>query len=81
MVTAVSNQSFNEIFKEYETRTGKKLAVTHIPISELDAQLAINPLDIIAFLRKLWATGDGQWKTDNELYPNWNPSAVIDNLA
>jgi uncharacterized protein YbjT (DUF2867 family) len=74
-------KSFNEIFKEYEAKTGKKVEVTYIPISELDAQLASNPQDIIAYLRKIWATRDGsQRKTDNHLYPDWNPSPVIDYL-
>jgi hypothetical protein len=55
--------------------------VTYIPISELDAQLASNPYNIVAFLRKFWATRDvSQKKTDNYLYPDWNPSPVIDNL-
>jgi len=80
-VIKVSNQSFNEIFKEYEAKTGKKVEVAYIPVSELDARLASNPRDIFAFLHKLWATGDGRWeKTDNYLYPDWNPSSVLDNI-
>ncbi|KAH8999534.1 NAD-P-binding protein [Lactarius akahatsu] len=72
--------SLNEIFKEYEAKTGKKLEVTYIPVSELDARLASNPQDIFAFLHKVWATM-GRWeKTDNHLYPDWNPSSVVDNL-
>ncbi|KAI9448450.1 NAD-P-binding protein [Lactarius indigo] len=73
-------KSFNEIFKEYEAKTGKKVEVTYIPISELDARIASNPQDVLAFLHKLWATGDGRWRTDNHLYPDWNPSSVVDNL-
>ena len=74
-------QSFNEIFKEYEAKTGKKVEVTYIPVSELDARLASNPQDFSSFLHKLWATTDGRGlKTDNHLYPGWNPSSVVDNI-
>jgi hypothetical protein len=76
----VSNQSFNEIVKEYEAKTGKKVEVTYMPVSELDARLASNPQEIYAFLHKLWATTDGHLGTDNHLYPGWNPSSVVDYL-
>ena len=57
------------------------MEVTYLPISELDARLASNPGDFLAFLHKIWATGDGTWeKSDNSLYPDWNPSPVIDGL-
>jgi len=74
-------KSFNEIFKGYEAKTGKKVEVAYIPVSELDARLASNPQDIASYLHKLWATWDGsREKTDNYLYPDWNPSPVIENL-
>lgn len=72
-------KSFNEIVKEYETKTGKKVEVTYIPMSELDARLASNPQDLVAYLHKLWATTEGPFETDNHLYPSWNPSSVVDN--
>jgi len=50
-VSQTPKQSFNEIFKAYEEKTGKKL-----PISELDARMAANPEDTVAFLHKHWAT-------------------------
>ncbi len=81
MVIEVLNQSFNEIFKEYEARTGKKVEVTYIPVSKLDAQLSSNPHDFVAFLRKIWASPNvWQSDADNHLYPDWNPSSVIDNI-
>jgi len=46
---AGDNKSFNEIFKAYEEKTGKKLEVTYIPVSELDAKLAANPGDFPSF--------------------------------
>ena len=52
----MSNQSFNEIVKEYEAKTGKKVEVTYIPLSELDARLTSNPQDFVAYLHKLWST-------------------------
>ena len=76
----MSNQSFNEIVKEYEAKTGKKVEVTYIPVSELDARLASNPQDVSAFLHKLWATTDVHLETDNHLYPGWNPSSAVDNV-
>jgi hypothetical protein len=54
--------------------------VTYIPVSELEARIASNPDDIAAQLHKFWATGGAFQKTDNHLYPNWNPSPVIDNM-
>jgi ABC-type glycerol-3-phosphate transport system substrate-binding protein len=79
MLIGASNQSFNEIFKEYEAKTGKKVEVTYIPISELDARMASNPQDVAAYLQKVWAT-PYHTETDNHLYPDWNPSSVIDNI-
>jgi len=73
-------KSFNEIVKEYEGKTGKKVEVTYVPVSELDARLASNPQDLAAHLHKLWATADGHFETDNHLYPSWNPSSVVDNI-
>ena len=81
MVIELSNQSFNEIFKEYEAKTGKKVEVTYIPISELDARLASNPGDIVSAVQRLFATLDWKLeKTDNSPYPDWNPSPVADYL-
>jgi len=77
---AGDNKSFNEIFKVYEERTGKKLQVTYIPISELDARLAANPKDFPAYLHKFWATAGPFQRTENHLYPDWNPSPVIDHV-
>ncbi|KAI9448452.1 NAD-binding protein [Lactarius indigo] len=68
-VIAGDNKSFNEIVKEYEAKTGKKVEVTYIPVSELDARLASNPQDFAAFLHKLWATTNECLETDNHLYP------------
>lgn len=77
---AGDNKSFNQVFKEYEEKTGKKLHVTYIPVSELEARIVSNAEDIAAQLHKFWATAGAFQKTDNNVYPNWNPSTVIDNM-
>ncbi|KAF8490915.1 NAD-P-binding protein [Russula emetica] len=77
---AGDSKSFNEVFKAYEEKTGKKLEVTYIPISELDARIAANPHDFPSLLHKLLATNGPFPRTDNHLYPDWNPSPVFDNL-
>jgi hypothetical protein len=64
--------------KEYEAKTGKKVEVTYMPVSELDERLASNPQDFVAYVHKMYATADGHWETDNHLYPGWNPSSVVD---
>ncbi|KAH9980932.1 hypothetical protein BGW80DRAFT_1247774 [Lactifluus volemus] len=75
-------KSFNEVFKAYEAKSGKKVEVTYIPISELDARIAANPEDLVSYLHKIWATVDPIQALDNDnyLYPDWNPSRVIDNI-
>jgi hypothetical protein len=73
-------QSFNEVFQAYEAKTGKKLQVTYIPLSVFEARLAANPKDIPAFLHIFWGTEGPFPQTDNHLYPDWNPSPVIDNV-
>lgn len=73
-------QSFNEIFKAYEAKTGKKLEITYIPVSDLDAKLATNPQDWVASAHRFWATRGPFLQTDNRLYLDWNPSSVLDNI-
>jgi len=77
---AGDNKSFNEIFKEYEEKTGKKLQVNYIPVSELDGKLAANPDDFPTVAHKYWATCGPFQRTDNHLHPDWNPSPAIHNL-
>jgi len=77
---AGDTKSFNEIFEAYEAKTGKKLEITYIPVPELDARLTVNPQDFVALLHKLWVTRGPFLQTDNHLYPDWNPSSVLDNI-
>jgi len=74
------HKSFNEIFKAYEAKTGKKVDVTYVPISDVDARIAANPQNLPAVLHKFFATAGPFPRTDNDLYPDWNPTPVLDNL-
>jgi len=80
LTIAGDNKSFNEVFKAYEEKTGKKIQVTYIPVTELDAKIAANPENFPVVLHKFWATAGPFPRTDNHLYPNWNPSPVLDNV-
>ncbi|KAH9032463.1 NAD-P-binding protein [Lactarius pseudohatsudake] len=73
--------SFNEIFKGYEERTGKKLDVTYRSLDSLRAKLAENPQDFDAYLHLIWATDGTNGTPDNGLYPEWNPTKVLDIIA
>lgn len=73
-------QSFNEIFKEYEDKTGKKLRATYIPLSDLKARIAADPQDFVSYLHMTWATQGPFSQTDNYLYSDWNPSSVLENV-
>jgi hypothetical protein len=74
-------QSFNEVFRAYEQRTGTKLDVTYRTVDSLRAKLAENAYDFDAHLHILWATDGLVGEPDNGLYPQWNPTKVIDILA
>jgi hypothetical protein len=74
-------QSFNEIFRGYEERTGTKLDVTYRPVDSLRAKLAENASDFDAYLHVIWATDGLVGDADNGLFPEWNPTKVVDILA
>jgi len=77
-------KSFNQIFKEYEEKMGKKLQVTYRSESELKTALAKNPADFGAFLQLSWGSGEGLVGSLDQLsvseYPGWNPKAIADVL-
>ena len=75
------SQSFNEIFRGYEERTGTKLDVTYRTIDSLRAKLAENAYDFDAYLHIIWATDGLVGEPDNGLFPEWNPTKVLDILA
>jgi len=77
-------KSFNQIFKQHEERTGKKLNVTYRSKSELEAAKAKNPSDVPSFLQLEWGRGGGLVGSLDQLsvseYPDWNPKTVADVL-
>jgi predicted dinucleotide-utilizing enzyme len=73
--------TFNEIFKGYEERSGTKLDVTYRPLDTLRAKVAENPHDLGAYLHISWATDGLNGEPDNGLYPEWNPTKVLDSAA
>ncbi|KAI0067602.1 NAD-P-binding protein [Artomyces pyxidatus] len=74
--------SLNEVFKAYEAKTGKKVVITYKSVSDLEAAVASNPHDFASHLHLLFALGEGIVGTpDNDVYPNWNPTSMIDYLA
>lgn len=74
-------QSFNEIFRGYEERTGTKLDVTYRTVDSLRTRLAENAYDFDAYLHIIWATDGLVGEPDNGLFPDWNPMKVVDILA
>jgi hypothetical protein len=75
-------QSFNQVFKEYEERTGKKLNVTYRSESELRAAISKNPADVASVLQLDWGLGGGLVGPLDQLsvsdYPDWNPKTIAD---
>jgi hypothetical protein len=74
--------SFNEVFEAYEIKHNKKVHVTYIPIDELKKRIAKNPNDISAILHLEMAEGRGfvGEPLDNDKWPEWKPSKVIEYL-
>ena len=66
-------QTFNEILRSYQERTGKALEISHVSHSELEKRS-----DIVATLALSWDKGEGVVGDilDNNLYPVWNPKKV-----
>ena len=77
----ITPQSFNEIFRGYEERTGTKLDVTYRTADSLRAKLSENANDFDAYLHLIWVTNGLVGEPDNGLFPEWNPTKVVDILA
>jgi len=82
MTDEVHWQSFNQIFKEYEERTGKKLNVKYRSESELRAAISKNPADAVSVLQLDWGLGGGLVGPLDQLsvsdYSDWNPKTIAD---
>ncbi|KAI0067601.1 NAD-P-binding protein [Artomyces pyxidatus] len=74
-------KSLNEIVRAYEAKTGKKVNVTYRSIKELKAAIALNTHDFAAQMHLVFALGEGAVETpNNDLYPDWHPTPIIDFL-
>lgn len=64
-------------------KTGKKVAVTHTPISTLEEKLRKNPHDSISSSMISLDKGEGVVGdvTDNNLWPDWNAKMVLELIA
>ena len=80
-LTSDALQTFNEIFKGYEERSGTKLDVAYRSLDSLRAKVAENPHDFDAYLHINWATNGTNGEPDNGLYPEWNPTKVLDTIT
>lgn len=65
---------------DYEKKTGKKLDVTHTPISTLQENFTKNPKDVYSLLKFIWEQGGGVVEIPTTVWPEWNPKKVIDTL-
>ena len=72
------SQTFNEILKSYQEKTGKALEVNHIPPTELEKRS-----DFAAVIALRWERGEGVVGdlVDNDLYPGWNPKKALECIA
>jgi len=72
-----NTQTFDEIVKTYESRTGKPLDVIHLSSEEIKKKE--EAADLLGILYFDWENGNGVvGEPDNDLYPGWNPKKVID---
>ncbi|TFY81443.1 hypothetical protein EWM64_g2578 [Hericium alpestre] len=74
--------SFNEILRQYQEKTDKKVDVTLRSTEELEAALKVNAYDIFSALHLAWARGEGivgkPEEVSNGMWPEWNPKKVIE---
>ncbi|TFY63177.1 hypothetical protein EVG20_g6417 [Dentipellis fragilis] len=77
--------SFNDVVKQYEAKTGKKVDITYRSIADLQAAIKANGQDFASVLHLSWAQGGGvvgkPEELSNGLYPGWNPKKVIEVIA
>jgi hypothetical protein len=73
-------ESFNQVFKEYERRTGIKLNVKHRSGTELRTAISKNPADFASVLQLDWVLGEGLVGPLDQLnvldYPDWNSKTI-----
>lgn len=72
-----SVQTFNEVLRSYQEKSGKTLKINHILPEELEKRS-----DFTAALTLSWDKGEGVVgdTLHNDLYPAWNPKKVLEYL-
>jgi len=73
--------SLKDVIARYEAKTGKKITVSHTPLSTLQENLSKNEHDIVSLLKVVWDTGLGVVGTPTDVWPEWNPKKVLEVLA
>lgn len=77
----------NDIYQDYENKTGKTVEVTYRSIPELQERLKANPYpqDRASFWHLLWAQGMGSVgrpeQLSNGVCLEWNPKGIMDVVA
>jgi hypothetical protein len=73
----------NGIVAGYEKKTGKKLNVSHTPISILEENIKNNPQDYISICWLYLDSGVAVLGnvTDNTVWSEWRPKKVVDVVA
>ncbi|KAI0055616.1 NAD-P-binding protein [Artomyces pyxidatus] len=78
-------KTFNQIFADYEERTGRKLNPKYRSKEELEQTLKENPKHFSSMLQYSWISHGGTVgepdQLDNKLYADWNPIKVVDILT
>lgn len=74
------SQTFDEIVKAYESKTGKSVEITRFSSEEIKEMKKAG--DVFGVLYADWEEGGGiVGEPDNGLYPGWNPKKVVDVIA
>lgn len=74
------SQTFDEIVKAYESKTGKSVEITRLSSEEIKELKKAG--DVFGVLYADWEEGGGVvGEPDNDLYPEWNPKKVIEVIA
>ena len=75
--TLLPSQTFNDIVKAYESKTGKSVEITRLSSEEIKELKKAG--DVFGVLYADWEQGGGVvGEPDNDLYPGWNPKKVIE---
>ncbi|TFY79172.1 hypothetical protein EWM64_g4841 [Hericium alpestre] len=84
-ILAGDRKTFNELFKQYEERTGVKLTPNYRSKEELERTLEENPKHFSSMLQYSFLTHGGTVgrldQLDNGEFPKWNPTKAIEFIA